>query len=230
MEDSFRAREIPVESRHDGRCETGEVMLHMAFLKNYVSQFEEIKRLHDQNLSGIAGILENYRIRVDIDSLLLGGRTVLSNLDKFQTVLDDISGLGKEIKEISAQVNLLSINAAIEAAHAKEAGRGFAVVADEIKKLSDRTGRSVEKIDRTIGSIGIELRGMRENLYTLNSKMEEMRTFSHDLAQQIQKMTKSTDGSVLKRMIDIALRRQETVIDCLRKAFTRFFETEHPSG
>jgi methyl-accepting chemotaxis protein len=225
-----RIRELPAGHRNGVRRETGDVMLQMAFLKNFLSQFEEIKRLQDRNISEISELLENYRKNVDIDSLLLEGRSILSNMDTFQSVLQDISGIGKEIKEISAQVNLLSINAAIEAAHAKDAGRGFAVVAEEIKKLSDRTGGSVEKIDRTIGSIVLELRTMRENLDSLNAKMEKMRSFSRDLGIQIRKMSESTYGSLLKRMISIALRRQESVITSLRKAFNSFYQSEHPTG
>ena len=74
--------------------------------------------------------------------------------EKLQIAIDDsrkvdqIAVLTEEIVEISSNVNLLALNASIEAARAGDAGKGFAVVAEEIRQLADNTMMTVDKIKK----------------------------------------------------------------------------------
>ncbi|PKL40730.1 MAG: hypothetical protein CVV44_03745 [Spirochaetae bacterium HGW-Spirochaetae-1] len=86
--------------------------------------------------------------------------TSLSNIIESSKDIANIIGI---INDISDQINLLSLNASIEAARAGDAGRGFAVVADEVSKLADQTASSIKEIDKYIKSNNDEInRGMAD--------------------------------------------------------------------
>lgn len=77
-------------------------------------------------------------------------------MEQFKGLIDqakEINGLVDSIKNISAQTNLLSFNASIEAARAGVAGKGFRIIANEVKKLSDDTDKTSETIKTKVDAL-----------------------------------------------------------------------------
>jgi len=115
---------------------------------------ERLDELSEQ-ISGMGNMIKNTlemtegiskEAQVGEASLKQMDDNMLSMKKRSQEMADIIS----IINDISDQINLLSLNAAIEAARAGDAGRGFAVVADEISKLADQTSSSVKDIGSLI--------------------------------------------------------------------------------
>lgn len=89
-----------------------------------------------------------------------GGVTVentFENIKQVNSELDQVKDLVDVIKNVADQTNILSMNAAIESAHAGDAGKGFSVVADEIRSLSEYTSNNVQAINSAITSISTRI-------------------------------------------------------------------------
>ncbi len=89
----------------------------------------------------------------DISSLNVNATEINSVVSELNTKASNIADAVLTIDQISFQTNILSLNAAVEAATAGEAGKGFAVVAQEVRNLATRSAEAAREITNVVNSI-----------------------------------------------------------------------------
>ena len=116
-----------------------------------------------------------------VDQVELAGR-----LERLSMEAEQVKAVLSVISDIAEQTNLLALNAAIEAARAGEHGRGFAVVADEVRKLAERTQKSLAESNSTVSIIVQSVNDATDMMSSSASKIRQIGDQAHELEGTMQ--------------------------------------------
>jgi len=134
-----------------------------------------------------------------------GLQEVASDIQEISRESEGLLEINAVMENIASQTNLLSMNAAIEAAHAGEAGKGFAVVADEIRKLAESSSEqsktignvlkkiknSIDKITKSTGNVLTKFEAIDTGVKTVSQQEENIRNAMEEQAEGSKQLLQS---------------------------------------
>jgi methyl-accepting chemotaxis protein len=138
-----------------------------------------------------------------------GSREASARMGGIRQATDKIATAVVVIQEIAQQTNLLSLNAAIEAAKAGDSGRGFSVVAEEVRKLAERCRSATVEIERLIrdtratvagGEAAVNgtaelMEGIRASAERVSARVQEIGAATHEQARTSEAIAQRLDES-----------------------------------
>jgi methyl-accepting chemotaxis protein len=166
---------------------------HVEKQSEHVSQSSTAIEEMTANIKSVAATLEqnNRNVRELMEAAEVGRSSlgeVSADIQEINRESEGLLEINTVMENIASQTNLLSMNAAIEAAHAGEAGKGFAVVSEEIRKLAESSAEQSKTISEVLkkikGSIDKIIKGTENVLLKFKAIESGVKTVS-DQAQNI---------------------------------------------
>lgn len=135
------------------------------------------------------------QISLSIDKVLLGVTDISDANQEIATIVSDLNNQSQDtdeilyfVNDVAQQTNLLGLNAQIEAARAGDMGRGFGVVAQEIRKLSDSSKESIQKINLALNNTKNLSSNIKQKIEDTNKVFNQQASSIEEISATIQEL------------------------------------------
>ena len=117
---------------------------------------------------------------------------LIDAMAKITSSSDEINKIVKTIDDISFQINLLALNANVEAARAGKYGKGFAVVAEEVRNLASRSGEAVQETSRSVEAANGNIQIGSDLVGKTSKQLEDIAEGADKVAQFLDEITQAS--------------------------------------
>jgi len=168
--------------------------------KTYLALLDELQEMSKESKETATGSTQGLNLITEIvsDTNNLHKEIEVENevVNSLVSKSKDIAQVINIIQEIAFQTNILSLNAAVEAATAGEAGRGFAVVAAEVRNLANRSADAAKQIKDVVTSIQNETGKIKDSSETVVTVVNETKARINILSKLMNTFQKNSNRSV----------------------------------
>lgn len=145
----------------------------------------DMMKTASSNVSDVAKDVQ--KVSGTLQSIVENQVELAQRLERLSDEAEQVKVVLSVISDIAEQTNLLALNAAIEAARAGEHGRGFAVVADEVRKLAERTQKSLAESNSTVSIIVQSVNDATDMMSSSAVQIRELGDHAQELEMVMQK-------------------------------------------